>query len=248
MAAPKNPEGAKDASIITMYEIGGSVLSVSVQNNTNKIMIIDKTKSFFIGNSGSSSSFYNPNVSSTTKTDISSETNGASVNMGAVAGSLGVRGPLGTLMSGINVGGAETTGHSESNTTYYADQPRLQLPPKAHHSIGVGFIAGLGEKVPVTNSPVISLTEDPKQSPSRCRVHISYSLDGGNTFQSITTEFYVSSQIGIPVKSGRELNGAFQTLYKAKPDALFEPWWNLMVWSNIKDYYYSNDYLFIDYQ
>lgn len=250
MVAPKNPEGGENASIVAGYAFtpnGGLV--VYLKNNTDKIMIVDKTMSFFINTDGSTTSFFDPTVRTSTVTDISSTTKGASLNMGAVAGALGVGGPLGTLLNGVNVGGAGTSGQSVSNTTYIADQPRISLGPHGGASLPNNFmVRGLGSELSVINGPVKYITEDPNKSGTRFSVCISYSFDDGETFEKMTTDFYINTQIAEPVHTGRNLNDALQAIYKTKNDAIFEPWWVLKAWSNVNTEFYWNNAGFADYQ
>lgn len=72
-------------------------IAVTVKNKTGQTLYIDLGNTFFIRNM-SPSPYYVPSATQTT----TSTTTGASINMGAVAGALGVGGRAGTLASGVN--------------------------------------------------------------------------------------------------------------------------------------------------
>ena len=137
------PEEAKIAVAYTISEEGE--LTAIVYNRTSEIMTIDQTMSFFVNSDGMSTSYYDPTVRTTSVTDMSSTTKGASVNLGAIAGALGVGGTIGQLASGVNVGGSGTNGSATTNTTYIADQPRVSLAPHSNGAMSKTFsIKGIG--------------------------------------------------------------------------------------------------------
>ena len=98
-------------------------IAVTVKNKTGQTLYIDLGNTFFIRNS-SPSPYYVPSATQTT----TSTTTGASINMGAVAGALGVGGRAGTLASGVNVGGANT------NSTSVITCTQRVIPVPAHSS------------------------------------------------------------------------------------------------------------------
>lgn len=110
-------DGNKDHSII------GHRLKVT--NKTDKPLYIDLANSFRKMNGGYMEPFYKGSVYS----EGAASTSGGSLNMGAVAGALGVGGALGTLASGLNVGQANTK--TAGITT--AEQQYLIVP--AHSSV-----------------------------------------------------------------------------------------------------------------
>ena len=82
-----------DAKIAVAYSIGGDgALTAIVYNRTSEIMTIDQTKSFFVNSDGTSVSYYDPTVRTTSVTDMSSVTKGGSVNLGSITGALGIGG------------------------------------------------------------------------------------------------------------------------------------------------------------
>ena len=102
-----------------------------VRNLSDKIMVIDRTKSFFIDYSGQSTMYYDPTIRTSTLT--TSGTEGATVNLGAIGSALGIGGAVGTALSGINVGGSNTSGVSK--TTYSIDQPVVSIGPNGYIGI-----------------------------------------------------------------------------------------------------------------
>lgn len=222
-----------DAKIAVLYSISSDgCITPVVVNKTDEIMIIDQTMSFFVNSNGTSISYYDPTIKTTSTTDIASGTSGASVNLGAVAGAFGVGGILGGILNGINVGETETSGTSTTNTTYFADQPRISLAPHSQGAMSKSFnISGVG----ITSVPLSKnfFANTRKESPIQFSICISYSLDNGETFEKIVTDFYVNSQIVEPVMQKGQVNNALRKIYKNKPDAINEQWWVLHFRNNL---------------
>lgn len=238
-----------DAEILVIYGFSktGQIIPV-VHNRTSEIMIIDQTMSFFVNTDGQSTSYYDPTVRTKTTTDLSSSTSGASVNLGAIGGALGIGGTLGSILNGVNVGGSGTSGTSTSNTTYFADQPRISLAPKSKGAMSKTFdVSGIGTGSWRSTSGVSTgLTAN--SSGSKFSVCISYSLDGGNTFKKIVTDFFVNLQINVPVAQRGFVNDALRKVYVAKPDALNEPCWLMYFNNNVGGYDSRVQGLLCDYQ
>lgn len=95
---------------------------VTVENTSPQTVYIDLGNSFFVRN-GEASPYYVPSATSTT----AGTSGGASVNLGSVAGALGVGGVVGTLAGGVNVGGG--TSNSSSTVTYA--QRVVAIPSKS---------------------------------------------------------------------------------------------------------------------
>lgn len=228
------------AKIIVAYTIspdGG--LTAIVYNRTPEIMIIDQTMSFFVNSDGNSTSYYDPTVKTTTTTDLSSVSKGASVNLGSVANAFGIGGIAGNLASGINVGSSGTSGKALTNTTYVADQPRISLSPNSNCAMSKVFkVIGLGKDALKSNTLQAPYLNE-KESYSRFSVCISYSLDGGATYEKIVTDFYADSMVIIPVEEKGKVNDALNKVYTSKPDALYEPWWMLYFVNNVD---WGNDF------
>lgn len=248
---PSNPI-PDDAKIAVAYRISvDGDLSAVVFNRTSEIMIIDQTMSFFVNANGTSTSYYDPTIRTTSTTDMSSTTKGGSVNLGAVSDILNIGGPLGSALGHINLGGSGTEGQSTTNTTYIADQPRVSLAPKSNGAMSKTFsVNGLGiNSLGTTSMQKVNLTQD--NSYCRFSVCISYSVDGGNTFEKIVTDFYANSKIIVPVPNGASVNNSLRQIYTANPSAIHEPWYLLhfrnnvcenTAWQNFRNYGVIYDY------
>ena len=91
-------------------------------NNTDKMLYIDMANTFFIRNN-IPEPYYEPTATSKT----SGKASGVALNLGAVAGALGIGGALGTLADGINVGSSNTN----STTTTTFSKRVYAIPPKS---------------------------------------------------------------------------------------------------------------------
>lgn len=108
-------------------------LSIHVENLSDRTIYVDLGNSFFV-RMGQSFCYYIP--SSTTSS--SSSSSGAGVNLGSVAGALGVGGVVGQLAGGVNIGGGSTNGGS---TTTYA-QRVISVPPKTKIALDAQYVFG----------------------------------------------------------------------------------------------------------
>lgn len=226
------PDDAKIAIAYTISKTGN--LTAIVYNRTSEIMTIDQTMSFFVNSNGQSMSYYDPTVRTTSTTDMSSATKGASVNLGAIAGAFGIGGAIGQIANGVNVGGSGTSGTAVTNTTYIADQPKVSIAPHGNGAMSKAFkITGIGMES--LSGSMIEPSIPEKQSYCTFSVCISYSTDGGNTFNKIITNFYANSKIIIPVSQHGRVNEALRQLWGTKTDAINEPWWILHFNNNIQN-------------
>ena len=221
------PEKAK---IIACYKITEEGLfQVTVINNTDEIMIIDNTKSYFISG-GKSVSYYDPTVKTTSETDLSSATKGASVNLGAIGSALGIGGGLGRALSGINVGGSGTSGNAVTNTTYITDQPQTSIGPHGSAQMSHVYpIAGFDNYNLVTKTDY-----NEKNSVLKFSACISYSLDDGKSFQKLVTNFHSNAVCAIPITDNK-LNNSLRQVITTKPDAFAEDWWMMKINCNIEE-------------
>ena len=219
------PQEAKIAVAYTISRKGE--LTAIVYNRTSEILVIDQTKSFFVNSDGRSTSYYDPTVRTTSTTNMSSLTKGASVNLGAIASAFRIGGVVGQLANGINVGGSGTNGTAVTNTTYISDLPQVSIAPYGNGAMSKVFtVYGLTEKgIPLSMNAVPSLAEE--QSHCKFSVCITYSFDEGKTFDKIVTNFYANSNLFVPVSSGRQVNNALRQLYSTKSDAVNERLWIL---------------------
>ena len=234
----------EEAEIVLMYDISdrGDV-NVIVYNRTDEIMTIDQTKSFFVSSNGKSQSYFDPTIRTISQTNSSSTSRGASVNLGSVANLFGVGGTVGSLLSGVNVGGGNTQGTSVTEVTQMADQPTVSLAPRSYAAMSKTFnVPQIGKDVYVTNSEM-----DYRNSNCKFSCCISYSLDDGISYKKLVTDFYSNSKIVVPVSKNEQMNDALRELYKIKPDAIHEPFYQLIFEDNMVDGIYSYG-VFFDFQ
>jgi len=207
-------------------------LSVEVKNHTGDIMMIDRTHSYFINSDHSSSIFYDPTVQVNTTTKTHSGTTGATVNVGAVARAAGVGGALGTALSGVNVGKSNTNTTTNTNTVYVVDQPQASIPPGGVVDLGGNFrisAVGRGFLYEVDNQGGRDIVR--RNTADFCfGVVVSYSLDGGETFDRVETSVYTNNLISCTVKERGKVNDALREVLTAAPDALIQPWY--LVYAN----------------
>lgn len=230
-----------DAKIAIYPQISSSgELSVVVMNLTDEIMVIDRTKSFFVNSNGTSVSYYDPTVKTSSNTTLDSNTSGVGVNLGAIGSAIGIGGVLGTALSGVNVGSSSTSGNSVTNTTYEIDQPTASLAPKGKANMGRDFlITGIGDDFMEEFSKMAKerdvFRSEIASSDSYCKfsICISYSLDGGKTFEKFVSDYYANSILLSYVRSKGDVNASLRNIYKNKANVLDEPWFLLYFNDNI---------------
>lgn len=182
---------------------------IKLQNKTDKTIYIDRGNCFRIL-SGSAYTYYNPSEQTTIS---NGNTTGASMNMGAVAGALGVGGVAGQLASGLNIGAAKQ--HSISKT--YSQQRILAIPPhsfqylteekfvEAKGSKYGGYVliedaesfSFYGAKLPNISScgDVNVFTE--QNTPDNMQYIITYStLEAFSSYSCLTCNMYIKEVIG----------------------------------------------------
>lgn len=236
----------EDAEIVLMYDISDKGdFNVVVYNKTDEIMTIDQTKSFFVSSSGKSQSYFDPTIRTISQTNSSSTSRGTSVNLGAVANVLGVGGAVGGLLYGVNVGGGSSNGVAVTEVTQMADQPTVSLAPRSYAAMSKTF------NEPMIGRDVISTNLEMTEKTSHCNFSfcISYSLDGGVSYKKLVTDFYSNSRIVVPVSKNEQLNDALKEIFRIKPDAIYEPFYQLIFDDNLYSSYdiYTNG-LFFDFK
>ena len=95
---------------------------INIKNKTDKVMYVDRGNCFRIYTDGYADCYYDVSKQTTVNQGGGS---GGSVNLGSVAGVLGIGGMVGQLAGGVNVGG----GTSSSISTSYATQRIIAIPP-----------------------------------------------------------------------------------------------------------------------
>lgn len=219
-----------DATIITHCIVDEKgKLTVLVQNNSDQVMTIDRTKTFFRNQSGNSTPYYDPTVRTSTQSTTTGKETGGSVNLGAIAGAVGIGGMLGTALNGVNVGGSNSNAVTNSNTTYYIDQPTLSIAPHGRAELGRTFdIEGVGRvfmSEAIAQAPQsLANSFAPTRTYAACNVCVSYSVDGGRTFDTCITDIFANTLlVGKVAQTGR-VNDALRYIYLNKADCLREPW------------------------
>ena len=226
-------QAIKKAQILVycLVDRNGEV-EVMVENNTDQIMTIDRTKSFFQNQNDVAQMYYDPTVQTNTTSVTHGSTTGVGVNLGSVARAVGVGGILGTALSGVNVGGSNSTSTTNVNTTYTIDQPKVSIPPHGRISMGRTFqMQGVGRSF--LHSAITESQLDVNNSFSNSNTYaasnivISYSLDNEATYQFIETHLFANSLLVGKVREKGKVNDALRTIYMNKPDALSQPWFLL---------------------
>ena len=104
----------------SLRSVNDMKVCVAVKNSSSKTIYIDLGNTF-LTRGGQSLAYYVPTV--TSHTDGTSS--GVGVNMGAVAGALGIGGPVGTLARGVGI----SSGSSATTTTTTVAQRVVAVPP-----------------------------------------------------------------------------------------------------------------------
>lgn len=99
---------------------------VTIINKTDSTMFIDMAESYYVGN-GVAERLYSNSVT----TNYSSETSGATVNLGSITNALGIRGVAGTIAQGVNVGSSNTNGSS----VQLFEERYISIPPLSQKSV-----------------------------------------------------------------------------------------------------------------
>ena len=110
--------------------------AILVQNKSDETIYIDLANSFKISDKGISTPYY----SNKTYTVNKSSGSGGSINVGAVANAIGVGGTVGTLASGLNVGGGTSSGATVTET----EERILTIPP--HSSAKLPLVKTVNKK------------------------------------------------------------------------------------------------------
>lgn len=129
---------SKDAYTFTPYQYDYSpAIQFKIKNKSTRTIYLDLGNTFYTM-LGQPVCYYVP----TSTTTSSSSSSGGSVNLGAVAGAVGIGGTLGTLAGGVNVGGGTTSG--TSSTTF--SQRVIAIPPMSTKALEPQSMYGLVEK------------------------------------------------------------------------------------------------------
>lgn len=209
-----------NARVVVYYSINTEgYVFVEVENRTDEIMIVDKSKSFFVSTNGTSHPYFGSTIQTTAKTDLSTSTKGLSVNVGP-----------------LNIGGYNTVGSSRSDVTTVVEQSQMSIAPHSSMEMPKKFLVDKLGRFYLNVATNTFIESEPSESPCRFSVCVSFSLDGGVTFEKIITDFYVNSQIIEPVNAYGGINDAIRRIAVKKPDAFNELFYLLYVPNNIETY------------
>lgn len=126
---------------------------IELFNKTSKTIYIDKANCFRIDKDGGYKSYFN-NQQTTINQGSGS---GASLNLGALTGTLGIEGLAGKLASGTNIGG----GNQTSSSTTYVDQRIIAIPPQGKILLSKDEAVLINEStLSLDKFKLISLSED----------------------------------------------------------------------------------------
>lgn len=221
-------------------------ICVFALNNTDKVMTIDKTKSFFTDGNGVSHAFYDPTVnahaSSTTKVTSSS----TSVNLGAIATASGIGGSLATTLSGINVEDGYSSSTTTTNTTYYIDQPQISIAPHSKRIIDNSYSEHTFNISAYDNECYLN-TKSPQNAVSSIGITLSYSIDDGATYDIIQLQLFCNSLLVSHVIQYGHVNDALRDILSKKPDAMNEYWYTLCISGREKHLYGFFDHFYTPY-
>lgn len=137
--------GIKSSSIMSNEEVEMEFVYkdgdyyINIKNKTDKVLYIDKGNCFKIFNDGYSYCYYDASIQTTVNNGGGS---GGSVNMGSIAGAIGVGGILGQIAGGVNVGG----GTSSSVSTTYMSQRINAIPPHGSKFLTENIWVGEGKR------------------------------------------------------------------------------------------------------
>lgn len=201
----------------TFAQIGMTIntgMEVVIQNLRSQTIYIDLGNSFFIRN-GEASPYYIPSATSSTVTSGT----GTSVNLGAVAGAVGIGGAAGKLAGGVNVGGG--TSHGTTNIVYSLRV--IAIPPRSSKTLEYQqFFPGGSSFGPFTTVQHYKNDYDVKSrqqfklkwgqkrlwsednSPLTFGVFVAYSFDENcQQTQNVHADFYLKSVMGVGYNMGQ---------------------------------------------
>lgn len=103
------------------FLIGGVAYKIKLTNKTDKMLFVDLTNTFETNRDGIAKPFFTNKIYTTNE----GHSSGGSLNLGAIAGAVGIGGVAGTLANGITVGGGNTKGATVSES----QSPVISIPP-----------------------------------------------------------------------------------------------------------------------
>lgn len=214
-----------EISVECVVDNDGNV-QVYVTNLSNSLMTIDRTKSFFMNRGKTAQMYYDPQVVMNTQSTTVGTNRGASVNLGALTGS--------RALSGVTVGGGTSEAVTNTETSYYVDQPKISVPSRGKVSMGRVFsMDGVGNEfikrvLKLTNEEVNG-NYDASTAFAGATIYVYYSLDDEKTYNSIETSIYANSYYVVRIYKEGMINDALRKIYAQKPQLFNEPWYLLSI-------------------
>ncbi len=211
------------------HSANSQVITVIIRNKTNKTIFLDLGNTFFIRGE-QAEPYYIPTATS----EYGGSTTGASVNLGAVAGAMGIGGAAGILANGINVGGASTKG---TQTTVYS-QRVISIPPMSSKKLEPQLLFPINNNVfpmIVSHNDYQNLATtfisdllagdiihwNAQNSPIRFSFFLSYAYDEQCiNVKTMKTDMYITDMYCMCKKDGQDISGSF----KKTMDYYFNNW------------------------
>lgn len=216
-----------NAEIVVWFRINeaGEITPI-IQNLTDEIMTIDNTRSFFVSPDGKSTSYYDPTIRTTSVTNSGSSTVARAQGSGSTTSVYGSNSSYQQRDGNASLA-TSTSSYSVTNVETVQDLPTASIGPRGSAAMaksfpigkfGIGFICANPREYNIVNV-------SPKESFCKFSVSISYSLNGGQSYRKMTTDFYCNSYVSVPVVSTGNtynVNNALRKILQRKPDALSE--------------------------
>ena len=245
---PKNSDNFSQTSTIGLLcdidEYGN--ICVYAYNNTDKVMTIDKTKSFFTDGNGISHAFYDPTVNAHASSTTEGTSSSTSVNLGAIATASGVGGSLATALSGINVEDGYSSSTTTTNTTYYIDQPQISIAPHSKRIIDNSYCEQ-SFNISGYNRENYTNTDSPYNAVSSISITLSYSINDGLSYDIIQLRLFCNSLLVSPITQYGYVNDALRNILSNKPDAMNEYWYTFCVSGREKHLFGFFDHYYMPY-
>lgn len=135
---------------------------IIIKNKTDKVIFIDVANSFRIFPNGNAESFFN----GLSITKSSGSSGGSSLNLGAVAGALGIGGFAGTLASGIGIGGSKS-----SQTVITENESNIiSIPPFGARAMPARISLNTSRTKSISNYEIFDFSIEPSISTSDGKV------------------------------------------------------------------------------
>ena len=190
---------------------------INIKNKTDRVLYIDKGNCFRVYNDGYSYCYFDASKQTTVNNGGGS---GAFINVGSVAGALGIGGAIGQIAGGVNVGGSS----SSSVSTTYSSQRFIAIPPHGNKFLTEYVYVGEGKRRTCVEEPenfdmfasthncnnfieiglkrgVVNKNDakvfDENELPWKREYYITYSTDANfSSYSTLHTELYIQEIIG----------------------------------------------------